>query len=168
MGNLFEGSEDRVFKGGSMYIELFENIKSFVSGQQITGTVHLDLQETFDCSNLTLELYGSENVKFYKRHVTHTGVGKNRRRRVRYRWHYGEVPFIRADISLQNFIDGPPRPGQWSYPFTVKLPDWLPASMLLTSKHERAQLSINYHLRAQMTPTFDEGWLNKDNLISGF
>ena len=85
-----------------------------------------------------------------------------------YKWHYGEVPFIRADISLQNFVDGPPRLGQWSYPFTVKLPGWLPASMLLTGKHKRSQLSINYHLRAQMTPTFDEGWLNKENLISGF
>ena len=69
MGNLSEGSEDedRVFKGGAMYIELSENIKSFVSGQKITGTVHVDLQKTFDCSSLTLELYGSENVELYKR-----------------------------------------------------------------------------------------------------
>ena len=167
MGNAFGGDEGvTFFEGGSMYIELFENIKSFIAGQQVTGTVHMDLKETFDSTSLTIELHGREKVSFYKRHVSTTRRGGKKRRKVKYKWHYGEAMIIKHSISLQDFIDGPPRPGQWSYPFTLTLPDWLPASMLLGSRHERSQLGIHYSLRAQMTPSSDDGWAYKDRGIS--
>ena len=54
---------------------------------------------------------------------------------------------------LQNFPDGAPHPGQISYPFKMVLPDWLPPSMFLYDDNKsQTKLSIQYHLRAQVTP----------------
>ena len=40
-------------------------------------------------------------------------------------------------------------PGQYAYPFSVKLPQWLPASMCQTNDKNSQEFSIKYILRAQ-------------------
>ena len=40
-------------------------------------------------------------------------------------------------------------PGQYSFPFSVALPDWLPASMAFACYRESGHLSISYSLTAQ-------------------
>ena len=48
-------------------------------------------------------------------------------------------------FPLMECVDGPPRPGHMSFPFSIQLPGWLPASMVLAgSNNERATLSVEY------------------------
>ena len=48
-----------------------------------------------------------------------------------------------------NFVDGPPHPGQMSFPFTIQIPVGLPASMVLgKANSEQTLLSIEYMIRA--------------------
>ena len=75
-----------------MFIELTNNMLSYVAGQQVSGVVHVDLRQPFNCSNLTIGVYGSENVKFRKAHRS----GK----KTTYRWHYGEFPIINLVFPL--------------------------------------------------------------------
>jgi len=48
-------------------------------------------------------------------------------------------------------MDGPPRPGQYSFPFSLVIPDWLPASMMLGGDWEDRMI-VKYSLMAQFTP----------------
>lgn len=43
------------------------------------------------------------------------------------------------------------RPGQYSFPFSVTIPDWIPASMLYTGKR-KTKCHIRYRLRAVIEP----------------
>lgn len=74
-----------------------------------------------------------------------------------YYWenHGGKHSIVNMVFPLMNFVNGPLRPGQMmSLPFTIQLPDWLPASMILGGRTvERALLSIEYLITAQFTPT---------------
>ena len=56
----------------------------------------------------------------------------------------------------------------YSYPFVLKLPDWLPASMVFFSIHERAHLEIKYFLEAQFTPRDHHAWASADTRVSTF
>lgn len=60
-------------------------------------------------------------------------------------------------------MDGPPRPGQMSYPFMLQVPDWLPASMMLGggADYTNAMLSIEYYLKAQFVPTNNKDWVHQ-------
>ena len=71
-------------------------------------------------------------------------------------------------FSIQEFVDGPPPVGQYTYPFALQIPDWLPASMMLSGDHEQARLSIKYSIRAQFTPKTQDGWTNAKLGISSF
>lgn len=95
--------------------------------------VHVNLmQPVFDCKNITIGLYGLEDVFFKKQKSS--GSGKNRRTKtVTYK---NKAEIVSMVFPLYNFMDGPPRPGQMSYPFVLKIPDWLPASMLMTGHWE--------------------------------
>ena len=77
-------------------------------------------------------------------------------------------PIINLVFPLTDFIDGPPPPGQWSYPFTLQLPDWIPASFMLGGDHEKAQLSIQYSLRGQFTPKDKKDWDGSQPGMSSF
>ena len=71
------------------------------------------------------------------------------------------------EFPLYNFIDGPPRPGQMSYPFSLKIPEWLPASMMMAG-HWEDRLIVKYELRAQFIPKHDDDWADRNARISSF
>ena len=60
---------------------------------------------------------------------------------------------VRFETPLSTLVDGPLGVGQWSFPFTLQLPDWLPASMGYAS-HGRGSntILIYYNIFAQFTP----------------
>ena len=64
-------------------------------------------------------------------------------------------------------MDGPPRPGQMSFPFSIHIPDWLPASMMLGG-HWEDRMSVKYHLGAQFTPKNTCDWADDTGKISSF
>ena len=113
-------------------------------------------QPCFNCLNLTIGLYGSENIYFHKRH--------RQGKRTYWKDHFGNFPIIEMVFPVADFYDEAPAPGQWSYPFTLQLPEWIPASMMLGGDEEQAQLSIQYSLRAQFTPT---DMRNMDGVVPG-
>ena len=117
------GAVANPFQGGQIYIQLANNQISFVAGQVIQGIVHVNLMTSFDGTGVTIGLFGNENVYFRKRHKR----GKSHY----YRDHFGDHEIIDLIFPIQNFIDGALPPGQYSFPFALQIPDWLPASMAL-------------------------------------
>lgn len=107
-------SELPSFNGGRIGIQLENNVLSVAAGQVVSGLVHVDLvRPVFDCSMITLGLYGLEDV-FFKVKESH-GSGKNRRTTTKTYKNHAEI--ISMVFPIYNFVDGPPRPGQMSFPF---------------------------------------------------
>ena len=50
-------------------------------------------------------------------------------------------------------------PGVYNMPFSVRLPDWLPDSMMLAEPIGKILLQVKYRLTAQLVPCFLEGWV---------
>ena len=48
--------------------------------------------------------------------------------------------------------------GQYTFPFSIDLPNWIPASMMFSGSHEQAKFSIQYQLRAQFVPLNQCDW----------
>ena len=57
--------------------------------------------------------------------------------RTYHKWHYGKSQVVTHEFVVKEFVDGPPKEDEASYPFTLTLPDWLPASMILGSEHDK-------------------------------
>ena len=63
--------------------------------------------------------------------------------------------FIKFETTIHTFEKQTSPVGQREYPFTVKLPEWLPSSFLLQSdftKHGRREVAMQYRLYARMVP----------------
>ena len=104
------------------------------AGQVIEGVVHVQIdKELYPAHNLTLGLYGFEHVRLTR--IRYEGSGNNSRKVTLTL--FGVEDIIRMEIPLNDFPDGPPRPGQqFSYPFSLRLPDWLPPSMTYAKDDE--------------------------------
>ena len=116
--------------------------------------------EGFEAQNLTVGLYGTEDTYFRKRHRR----GKSHY----YKDHRGRQEIISQIFAIQDFPDGPPPLGQFTFPFALQIPDWVPASMMLSGEYENALLSIRYSIRAQMTPKNKGDWADAKIGLSSF
>ena len=141
-----------------MHIQLNNNQVSVVAGQVIKGIIHINLKKVcFDTKHLTIGLHGSEETSFRQKKNNEDNS---------YTTYRGRFPIINAVFPVERFVDGPPRPGQWSYPFSLQIPDWLPSSMMLPTGKDDALLKIEYHLRAQFTPIRASDWADYNRGIS--
>ena len=136
------------WKGGHIVIQLQDNTVSFVTGQVIQGIVHVNLQRpSFESQNITIGLHGSEYVYYTRSHTRqsnshslHSSHTAN---------HNGSCVIIDSVFPLYTLVDGPLPAGQYSFPFSLQVPEWLPASVMFDTGHsDGGQLSISYHLRA--------------------
>ena len=107
-------------------------------------------------------LKGNERVFMRKAHRRGTG----KRRRTVYRNHLGFFPIIDANFPLLG--KGSLDTGQYSFPFSIQLPDWLPASMSIGRQHERARLNVEYKLVAHFVPTILSDWADDNCNLSSF
>ena len=80
--------------------------------------------------------------------------------------HYGAVDAGRKEIINLCFPVAEwdpstfgPVPGQYSIPFSVKLPDWLPDSMMLAEPIGNIMLQVKYRLTAQLESIAAQGWV---------
>ena len=89
----------------------------------------MNMSKSFDASSVCIGLYGNESVYFRKRHKR----GKSHY----YRDHNGNHEIIDLLFPVSQFIDGSIAPGQYSFPFALQVPDWLPASMGLQGDVEQ-------------------------------
>ena len=91
-----------------MHIQLNDGILARSAGTVIEGFVHVNLyQPLFPCKNLTIGLYGYEDV-FYK-YQKSTGSGKNRRKKTVTAHRSQRI--IKLEYPMMQCVDGPPRPG---------------------------------------------------------
>ena len=75
------------------------------------------------------------------------------------REHSAEV--VSFAFPLRQYEDNKgPEPGQYSYPFSMLIPHWLPASMYMAPTLDAAVLRVQYELRAQFTPLKMENFAN--------
>ena len=118
----------------------------------------------FDTDRLEISLLGNETVFMQIEHVK-----RRRKKKKRYtKDHHGYFQIIDVAFPLQVFPDGPPPPGQMTFPFSIQLPDWLPASMAVGMKTKYGRLSVEYHLVAQFVPKNKQDWADKEQTISSF
>ena len=54
-------------------------------------------------------------------------------------------------FTIATFTDGPLKKGDYSFPFGIQVPDWLPASLAMNCS-DNSKLCIRYFIRTQFTP----------------
>ena len=116
----------------------------------------------FPSTGLVLTLKGNENSFTWARLVEGSGDDKQ----TDIRNHQGFYPII--DVTFPVCPNETLPPGQYSFPFSIALPDWLPASMAICTPMEPATLSVGYRLVAQFIPTEKKNWANDECNLSTF
>jgi hypothetical protein len=66
----------------------------------------------------------------------------------------GSNVIIESDSLLFKFQDSAAYPGQYSFPFSLKLPDWLPASFIFYGLNA-SEIKVKYDLIAYMPDALD-------------
>lgn len=101
------------FEGGQISITFNNRMFSFIAGETVSGEVRLNLQQPlFPVKDLTFGLYGHEHTHYIFEQKDEDG-------NVSYNHRYGNFDIIKLEVPLTEFVDGPPRPGTWTYPFTL-------------------------------------------------
>lgn len=120
-----------------IYIELASQCVSWTAGTQLSGVVRLNVlfpqdgMPAFPSSALTIQLIGMEE--------SHFGDVKAGRKEII------QLVFPIAQWTPESYG---PSPGQYSIPFTLSLPDWLPDSMMLAEPVGNILLQVKYRLTA--------------------
>ena len=81
-----------------------------------------------------------------------------------YRDHTGYMPIIDAQFPVHTA--GALLPGMYSFPFTIQLPDWLPASFSIGV--DKTRMSVEYSLVAQFIPTSPDYRADDRMTVSSF
>ena len=100
---------------GTINVNFYNNIEGFYAGDTISGTIDIEIGEYFEAADLVIELKGVER--------SHMQVNSQTLKEF-----HREVKEI---ISLRQVVVEFERgsalyPGQYSYPFQVFTPTWLP------------------------------------------
>ena len=128
----------------------------------MSGTVHVVLDKNlFPVRSLVLTLKVEESTKMRMPHVS-KAIGNYEED------HFGNHRFFSTEFVICNLADGSPSRGQHSYPFSIKLPEWLPSSMTTALDRFKAYAAIEYTLMAQFIPIFAEDWEDEAKRISSF
>lgn len=92
----------------------------------------------FATSCLTLNLYGYEETHFWARHHKE------------YNEYVGKHPIIENTWPIMNLAqyDGVIQPGSYSFPFQLRLPEWLPQSAAYAHVARDLNIGVKYYLRA--------------------
>lgn len=105
----------------------------------MSGTIDISLQQPIDVVSLEVDFVGVE-----RSHLSLSGVIKPNM------IHREVKEIIRLKANVQNFEAMLGR-GQYTYPFMLYLPTWLPDSSLLKQKSGE-KLMVEYTVRAQFIP----------------
>ena len=113
-------------------IEIADGQGAFIAGEVIKGFVHLNLKQRLSAKGLLVGLYGEEKCKL----KTLSGEDED-----------GLKEIINTQFPLSNFVDGYAEIGMFTFPFTMKVPQWVPASMKFFEGS--TFFSIEYHIGVQ-------------------
>ena len=159
MGN--QEGKVKSFDGGKIYVQVANDHIGVVAGQVISGVVHVVQQQPFPAKDITLSFIGVESTWWRVEHRDSEGHTSTST-------FTGCKEIVNFIFPISNWIDGQPPPGHYSYPFSLQLPDWLPASMMMAGGSNSSELTIRYTLRAQLTPLNEKDWANRKEKISQF
>lgn len=123
---------------------------NIVAGECITGKVHLYVRQVVHGSVLSLRFSGKESVSWAEMHSEKDHSGKSTLRK---HPHTRSHPLLSLVFPLATFPEGIVPVGQFSYPFSIRTPTTMAASLYLSSGDIRAE--IKYALTA-----FVEGQTN--------
>jgi len=146
-------SKGLMFSGGEMAIEFHLNQISFMAGDYVSGAVLINQFMPFRASQLTLTFEGFEKIKFLAQEDINKPVSAPGTHHVPCQ---GKYRIVTYSVTLAKFESGVHEPGQYKYPFVIKLPDWLPASFLLSDyepEKGRKVMKIKYRMLAKMAPS---------------
>lgn len=143
------------FQEGKIWIELENNAPGMLTGGELRGRIHVHQWAEFEAFDLTLNLTGLENVTLTQNKVQRAQTHQ----------------IINNTYPIVMFPEYVSRVGHYTFPFTLKIPAWLPASFKLREIHDDAHMSIRYHLTAQMTPVFNKDFIgdprNRQSVFRG-
>lgn len=128
---------------------------NYAPGQQINGTISINLQANFPSSSIIMLLEGKEKVLFWtERTETRTyGHGENQRTETitHHDPHYGTNRCYNHSFPVASF-DTPYVPaGQYQIPFTFKLGEQAPSSFDYSWYQDRnSYAKISYHVKCLM------------------
>ena len=129
-----------LYVGGTINLNLYNNVLGFISGETISGTVDIEIGEPFEATNLLLEFKGVERC-----HMGGDGIIEIED------FHREVKEVISMKQVIVQFQPGETlQEGQYSYPFQIFTPSWLPESSLFKTRKDR--FTVEYTLRAQFTP----------------
>jgi len=138
-----------------VFIELEGNSIGIVAGDEISGMAHLNLTKSIKCTHFTISLIGYDVGSYMQK------ANSNYYRVV------DSTIICNQEHVLEQIFTLNLEPGQFSYPFTIKVPDWLPPSMMTaTDDNNECRGEVKYKLLAQIIPLDDDNWADKKNKVS--
>jgi hypothetical protein len=86
------GSGDSKFEHGHIILQLDKDF--YLSGHDVTGSIHINLTESFPSESLTIHIKGKEKCKW------ESGSGKDRS------YHHSDRKIINHRVQIFSFNDG--------------------------------------------------------------
>jgi hypothetical protein len=137
-------NELKSYVGGSIFVEMLSELGvGFEAGQVIQGVVHVNQTENFQAHYLMVGIRGFEFVQFKKAQLPKQGSNE-----ITYQTYSGEREIINISWPLAYWQDGLTYAGHYSYPFTMQLPEWLPASVVMVNNQDWSRMEIRYIIEA--------------------
>lgn len=117
-----------------MAVEITKPDQPINAGGKLSAQVLLDMRNTFEATELSIQLYGCEEINYISQ--------------VSQQPQSFTVTICEIPIQYKPIDDNRQEIGQFIYPFELTIPDWLPSSTILGSKQQSANAQIRYELRA--------------------
>jgi len=108
----------------------------YVSGQEVKGNVYVNIATPIACNAIYLTLDGQERTHWSERKSREIPDGTDENGQTRYRTEYyieehrGTHQIAKNRVMLYNLGGQVLAPGQYTYPFTFRLPTGLPGSFI--------------------------------------
>jgi Arrestin (or S-antigen), N-terminal domain len=131
---------------GSIYVRLDKG--EYAPGEQVTGTVLLDLLSNFGSNQIWLTLVGVEQVRLVQETTTGTGAEEKKQHHPKYEDNW----FFSHKIPIYTFPNAFVPGGQYSIPFSFMLGPGLPSTFRYEFKMHGFDCfaSTNYELMASL------------------
>ncbi|OMJ68275.1 hypothetical protein SteCoe_34328 [Stentor coeruleus] len=137
---------------GGMAVQL-EN-SSYQTGAEVVGMIHISLTASISPSTLYLCFVGKEKTKWVEaRTVSHTGPDGKIQHTTEYDHHSGKHYVCKYSFPIMKW-DGGINQGNYSMPFSFRLPDNVPGSFNYEKDSNLA--SISYKIRMKLVGTSNE------------
>jgi hypothetical protein len=131
---------------GKFFVQL--ECYNYSPGQQVNGTVMLDLTANFPSSNITIKLEGKEKTKFWKSRQIYSGNKKTRRE-----WYsvFGRHRIMNYEFPIAAFNGGFVPAGQYQLPFSFQLPSGIPNTFQSHwIDYSNCYAKIHYELKSKL------------------